>query len=152
MKMRSVLLYLSLVGLPLLGIAGALNLGQGIKPPLSVAGTWDLDLQPPASCSLDCSHERISTGAVLLKIAQSGPDLVLNLNDPLEVELTGIVSEMTVEARDIASSCLLQAGVDREPRSDRMIGRLILTRCKRPNGLSFTAVRRDLHNNPAGGH
>ena len=61
--MRSVLLYVALVGLPALGVLGVIRLGGMISPPPAVGGTWKME-EGGAACGVP--------GPVLFGIVQSG--------------------------------------------------------------------------------
>jgi len=72
--LKSVALYVLLVGLPLCGLFAILDWGQSLEPPRAVAGDWRLTSDEPASC------DPLGAGAVL-RVEQSGRFLRVRLDD-----------------------------------------------------------------------
>jgi hypothetical protein len=145
---RSVLLYLLLVGTPLLGVFELLRIGQRLTPPISVAGTWTVERS--ATDFSVVPNERPRLGPTILTITQSGPHLVVVLNDDkgttLEGEILGSIINAGVSSRsatlDASTSAptdlLFHAVVDRSNSGDRLLGDL--SSIDRPS-LSFIATR-----------
>ena len=66
---RSVLLYLVLVGIPVAGVSAVLRAGRDLKPPASFGGSWRVEAWPDSACL----QREIDT--LQLVIEQSGPSL-----------------------------------------------------------------------------
>ena len=66
---RSVLLYLVLVGIPVAGVSAVLRAGRDLKPPASFGGSWRVEAWPDSVCS----QHQLDT--LQLVIEQSGPSL-----------------------------------------------------------------------------
>ncbi len=80
--MRTALLYLLLVGVPLVGVTAILYVGAGLEAPRAVSGLWTLALAAgpaPACVAGDGDDDP------MLRISQSGPRL--------EVRLVGVGGE-----------------------------------------------------------
>lgn len=52
--MKSVLLYVALVGIPLLGVLGILQAGRALVPPPAFAGTWRVTASPDSDAEGGC--------------------------------------------------------------------------------------------------
>lgn len=153
MRMKAVLLYLVLVGAPVAGIFVIVRLGQDLKPPMSVGGVWNLELSPRAADDLPCNDFTVSSNLLILKVAQSGPHLVLTLNNQGATRLSGEINRGTLTARSLEkigatpgapnapSAIHLQADVDRKPGLDRLWGTLTVAGCAAGGQLQFTAIR-----------
>ena len=151
--MKAVLLYLVLVGAPVAGIYGIVCLGQDLKPPMSVAGAWTVELAPRAPDTPPCKGFVVSSKSLILKVTQSGPHLLLTLNDQSATRLSGEVNFESLSARSpeevetrqgatgITSSIEVQAGIDRHSGVDRLSGTFTFANCPTGSELSFTAVR-----------
>jgi hypothetical protein len=70
--MRSEVLYLVLVGVPLLGLLGILEAGERIAPPRSVGGEWEVAQMPAHEASSPCLELGAGDEAVSWSVAQSG--------------------------------------------------------------------------------
>lgn len=152
--MKTVLLYLVLVGVPVVGIYGIVCLGQNLKPPMSVSGEWAVVLTPRTADGLLCKG--FSSESLILKITQTGPHLALTLNDPSATRLSGEVNLETLTAKSVeqieptpgvTSPIQLHANIHRQPGLDRLSGTFTSGNCPE---LSFTATRRQ--KSAGGGH
>ena len=145
-KKRIVVAYICLVGVPLLALVGILDAGRGLRAPIAVGGTWDIqaDLQRLASAS--CASLAVSQQPVLV-ISQSGRYLALTL-DRMQgsgrVENTTVSAIVSPPAND--ASCgpgerrfYLQA--NRSADRDLMTGVIGLNGC--PDEVPFRAIHRD---------
>lgn len=160
--MKIVLLYLVLVGAPVAGIYGMLCLGQDLKPPTSVGGEWNVELNPRNADTLLCKSFIVSSESLILKVTQTGPYLDLTLNDPSATRLSGQVAFERITARSLEEieaaprapgmtpRIYLQANVHRQPGLDRLSGTFTFANCPAGSELSFTATRRQ--NGAGGGH
>jgi len=150
--MKPVLLYLVLVGIPILGILGLLQVGQTLSAPISVAGTWNAQLSLPSQLDSAAGDPLIHPGPTLLNISQSGPRLFLAFNDDQKTTLVGNVQDMTIDAsvfRDgRANSSSLAATiihfhgkVNRQTEPDRLVGVLIFEDGPSRTEVPLTATR-----------
>lgn len=151
--MKAVLLYLVLVGAPVAGVFGIVRLGQDLKPPMSVGGAWNVELSPRTADDLPCNDFTVSSNLLILKVAQSGPHLVLTLNDQGATRLSGEINRGSLTAKSLeligatpgasnaTSAIQLQANVDRKPGLDRLWGTLTVANCPAGSQFLFTAIR-----------
>jgi hypothetical protein len=151
--MKAVLLYLILVGAPVAGIYGIVRLGQDLKPPISVAGAWNVELTPRTADTAPCRGLIVSSKSLILKVTQTGPHLALTLNDQNATRLAGVVNLERLTARSLeqieampvapgmTSPIQLQANIDRQPGLDRLSGTFTFANCPAGTELSFTAMR-----------
>ena len=152
--MKPVLLYLVLVGIPILGILGLLQVGQTLSAPISVAGTWNAQLSLPSQLDSAAGDPLIHPGPTLLNISQSGPDLLIAFDDDQKTTLVGHVRDMTIDAsffRDgraatnSTSSATrtidFHARVDRQTEPDRLVGVLIFEDGPSRTEVPLTATR-----------
>lgn len=108
-RLKTVLLYLLLVGIPAYGVATIIRLGERIRPPLSVGGIWRLDAVSDAACA-----GRPLPDSLVATIDQSGPHLRVHLNrlaNPLEGELTGSRFDVTDGTLRITAQLPLDTGL-----------------------------------------
>lgn len=124
--MRFAFVYALMVGLPLLVLGLVLKLGAGLRPPVSVGGTWELALddRPP------------------VVVVQSGPLLELRWGEATGRghldghEVDGRLGEWTLRARRTEDA--------------RLVG--TLTRGDTSPVLSFVATRARRARGPGEGH
>ena len=151
---RPVLLYLVLVGIPILGILGLLQFGQTLSAPISVAGTWNAQLSLPDQLDSAAGDPLIHPGPTLLNISQSGPHLFIAFNDDQKTILVGNVKDMTIDAsvfRDgraptnsLSSATIkidFHGKVERQTERDRLVGVLIFEDGPSRTEVPLTAVR-----------
>ena len=147
--MKAVLLYLVLVGAPFAGIYGIVCLGQDLKPPMSVAGAWNVELTPRTADTVPCKGFNVSSKSLILKVTQTGPHLVLTLNDQSATRLSGEVNFESLTARSLeetetrqgASSVQMQGNIERHSGVERMSGTFTFANCPAGSELPFTAIR-----------
>ena len=160
--MKAVLPYLLLVVIPVLGVFALLQAGERLTAPVSVGGTWNLEINPQVAGSPACTGLSIRSEQPLLTISQSGPHLRLTFNDEGNTMLVGQIDDMTIvanvirhpaagDARDNQTAVIhLEAVVDRHPEPDRLEGTLIMNGCL--VSVPFTAVRQPVARDSRGGH
>src|SRR5688500_7765836 len=85
--MRSLIAYLALVGLPLVGLIGVLRAGDGLEAPRSVGGVWELDPDLVRSAP-PCYGFSNSDLPLRMQISQSGTRAAVSFNDRLETRLS----------------------------------------------------------------
>ena len=153
--MKSGFLYFLLVGIPILGIWGTLRFGENLRPPVSVGGTWRIELSSQAGADASCGQPPIRSDQPVLTISQSGPHLLLTFNDPKKTSLIGEIHAMTITAElpghspiavadasdEDAATTYLEASVDRQAEPNRLRGVLTFTQCSLRTRLPFTALR-----------
>jgi hypothetical protein len=153
--MRSILLYLLLVGMPVLGLLALLHIGQGLTPPISVAGTWTVQTTPQLVDAPSCSDPFGRSGHPRLTITQSGSRLLLMLNDDKESALTGEINGPNINAEVVsrppaaavnlslrdAPEILFRASVDRRALVERLVGELSFINRPFCARIPFTATR-----------
>jgi len=146
--MKAVLLYLALVGIPVLAVLGILQLGRGLTAPIAVAGTWNIEKNSPITNDSSCSALPISSDKPVLTITQSGSHLQLMFNDTDRTTLTGELHEQTISTANTPSqgqdAIGLEARVDRQAEPDSLQGVLTFRECPSRKAVTFTAT----HQNP----
>jgi hypothetical protein len=145
--MRSVLLYLVLVGTPLLGLLGILQAGERIVPPRSVAGAWELDAESARELAAPCVSLALKKKPAELVVSQSGTHLRLTFADrSLAVTLDGdsLTGELTLPERATCPGAAMEfrARFAAESGHDRMTGILRHAGCTECPTTHFGAVRR----------
>lgn len=147
--MRPVLLYLALVGLPILAVCGLLHMGERLSAPVSVAGTWSAQLSFPESLAGD---PMISPGVKVLTISQSGPQVFLTFDDERKTTLAGKINETAIYA-GVLDGAAIKTGtnrptaisfhgrVNRQTEPDQLSGVLILDRGPVRTEIPLTALR-----------
>ncbi len=128
-SLRSLIVYVVLVGLPLVGVAGALYFGEGLEAPASAKGRWRL--VAPAACLAGLGET--------LSIAQSGPDLQLTFSGAAQMPVAGRVDGLRVTADAPAGALALEASLDQAHDASRLQGALTVPACNGP--VDWAATR-----------
>jgi hypothetical protein len=136
-SLRSLLLYLVLVGLPLAGVSGVLYAGKRLEAPASVRGRWQLEAAATTSGSNTCGA-LLEAGQVL-NIAQSGQALQLAWGDAAGTTLAGQLDGLKITAHETKGPALLTAVLNQPQAGDRLDGTLTSAECAEP--LRWSAVR-----------
>ena len=131
--MRSILLYISLVGLPIAGMVVALHLGRGLAAPASVAGVWRVELVEPAGGIQRCNEAPPS-----LQIIQSGRRIAISVGEEKKVVAVGELREATLTAA--GDSLQVKARLHREGDRTRLQGFISLRVCGNPAEMEFHAT------------
>jgi len=163
--MKPILLYLVLVGLPILGIFALLRAGQKLSAPISLAGTWNarLNLETPPDSSV--REVPIHPGPAVLSITQSGPHVFLTFDDLQKTTLVGKVQDLTIDASFIPASggptntsgpattaIYFHGRVDRQTEPDRLLGVITFERGSERSKVAVIASRQGGSRQPKGGH
>jgi len=141
--MRSLLLYLFLVGMPALAISGVLYVGKRLRSPIFVGGTWSVERASNSRRDPRCGYSLINPDRAVLTISQSGSRLLLTLNDENRTTFEGEIRDVTINAAMArppsptslagngftGASIQLHATVERGSESDRLSGTLIFSDC-----------------------
>ena len=137
---RLVLRYLLMVTPPLIGVVLLLRVGQGLTPPVSVKGTWTLDLDGTAGSA--CGELSFRQIPATLTIIQSGPQLQLAMNDANKTVMNGEITANAITAASAkASSIRFEATTDPQPIPGHLTGQVTSTECAAPVSVAFSAVR-----------
>jgi hypothetical protein len=149
-KKRLFISYNLLVGIPLLGIVGVLAAGRSLTAPLSVAGTWDLQIDSSAIQALPRIAGLGFTHSTVLEISQSGRYLSLTLGTQPKVKLQAALEGKELAADStlpVAQSCSgaaglsLRADVDPKATPRTMSGVFSFEACPSCGAANFQAVR-----------
>jgi hypothetical protein len=117
--MKSILLYLLLVGIPVSGVALVLRAGRAIVPPPYVGGTWQLRMEPDTLC------RPASADSLQMVVQQSGPHLVVVFGDSSGGRLKG--QAYGVHFRVSSAAASMHAAVKRG--TDSIRGSLVAIPC-----------------------
>jgi hypothetical protein len=153
--MRGLLIYLLLVGAPLIGVLTVLHVGRDIRPVTSVAGAWVIESDFAPLTNTPCAKLVTTIKQPALNITQSGRQLVLRLNTEEKTTFDGEVKGTTLEGGRSPSGAsaegglcggeggvYLKAEVKKEGMEAlRLSGQLIIAGCKGCSPLVFNAVR-----------
>lgn len=150
--MRSVLLYIVLVGLPVLGVLGILRVGSRLAAPPHLGGVWSAGLGPTAQLVPPCVE--LAHDAPAFHVAQSGVHVAVTLNDPSRTEigarldgkrLWGHAARLpllgTARSACPDASLELAADVVGEGGTPSLVGHLWAARCAACEPVSFRAER-----------
>ena len=144
-ELRLIFLYNFLVGVPIIGILGILRLGENLTPPISIKGTWNVEISPQTMMPQPCDSPLIHSEAPVLTISQSGPHLLLTFNDQESTTLMGEIHGTTLAADnasdDNPATTDIEATVDLQTEPGRLQGVLESPRCSLPTTITFTATR-----------
>ena len=102
--MKSVLLYLVLVGTPFLGLLGILQIGEKLEAPVSVGGSWAVESTTAQALERSCAPLEAPGDRLELTISQSGRYVQLRLNDAAKTSMTGRLHARTLTARRVLAS------------------------------------------------
>jgi hypothetical protein len=72
---RSVVLYIILVGIPVLGVSTILRIGRDLRPPVSFSGSWRVEAWPDSACLITSDPDTLQ-----LVVEQSGPLLEIRFS------------------------------------------------------------------------
>jgi hypothetical protein len=157
--MSYVLMYLTLVGLPFLGLLGILELGKGVQPPPSLRGEWRIEanLQPLAPSP--CAGQLAGADGATMTLAQSGAYVTIRFPDARGLSAAGTVDGATLTAGAAtaggAGPCVigLRATVADGADTRQLSGELFSGTCPDCVVVPFHATRLPRPATPAGeGH
>lgn len=163
--MKPILLYLILVGLPILGILGLLRAGQNLAAPITLAGTWDAQLHLESPTDSSVCEAPIRPAPVVLSIKQSGQHVFLTFDDLQKTTLKGNVQDLTIYASFIperrgltnrsgpeTTAIYFQGRVDRQTEPDRLLGVLTFNCGPVLSKVGVVASRQSGARQPTGSH
>ena len=154
--MKSIFLYLVLVGLPVLGTVGLLQIGQRLAAPISVAGTWSAQFTLPGSSDSSDGDAILCSDPTVFTILQSGPNVYLAFDDAHRTKLAGSVDQLTISASFLSreaqgnrngaarasTSISFRASANRQTEPDRLTGILAFDDGSKRAEVPFIAVRK----------
>lgn len=144
--------YVSLVGIPLLGLVGILHSGRHLRAPLSVGGNWNLTADVSGWAGKPCGDLLAGIRQPAFSISQSGTVLVFTLNTAQAVTLAGTLrgtsltagaldSSAAGEACSPAEAIRVNAVVGKRGAQPALTGMLQLRSCPACAAVPFEAVR-----------
>jgi hypothetical protein len=126
-----------MVGLPIVGMIGALHLGRGLAAPASVAGVWRVEIDGPAGGVQRCD-DAPAPEPLALQINQSGRRIAISVGDEKKVAAVGELREATLTA--VGDSLKVKARLHREGDRTRLQGFISLKVCGKPAEIEFHAA------------
>ncbi len=152
--MKTIILYIALIGILFIGLLAILRLGEKIKAPQNVSGKWRIDAGFVNSIHNSCTPVYLPKKDPLVQIEQSGIHLTVYFNDPAKTELHGKLAndsmffeqELNVK-NDFQNLCGkktkadLSAVIEKLPdNSYELIGTWSNPDCKESHSIEFNAV------------
>ena len=141
---RTALLYLGLVGIPALGVAGILRAGRDITPPISVGGKWSIATDPVSASNVPDLAQATDGSAPTLVIVQSGVRLAVNLGDSgLATSTARLDGDRLIAALAHGESArlALDGRVTKDGATPRLVGNARRLDCDTCPAVPFTAER-----------
>jgi hypothetical protein len=103
--MRTILIYIILVGLPIAGLYGILHIGERLEAPLFVGGAWRISDEFVQTLQLYCGEKKENRALLQLPeeeaeltISQSGQYLALSFNDAERTTFMARLHQQTLRA------------------------------------------------------
>lgn len=154
-KSKLLVVYLFLVGIPLVGLLAILRAGERLTPPQSVGGSWKLEADFSSLANKACRDLLSNVKQPFLSISQSGPSVALALNNAQRTTLPGTLRNSSISAgvepttgpADNAADCIdtrairLQADIAKEAGQRILIGTLSIAGCPSCTPVPFRAQR-----------
>lgn len=148
--MRTTLLYIVLVGTPLLGLLLILEAGGRIVPPRSIGGQWELDEATVRQAGSACPGLTFTEEPPAMRISQSGVRAELTFGDRAQTTLSVTLSGDTLRGLGriaAAGGCpsatlFLDALLSGEEGRERLSGTLRPESCPACPAMPFAATRR----------
>jgi hypothetical protein len=132
--MKSVVIYLILVGIPIAGVIGVLRAGQHITPPPYVGGTWAVTFVPDTTC-----HSIAAGDSLTMVVMQSGSHVVITSANPVLPKLRGLANGQYFRATSGSDSVQMHGAIKRG--EDRMRGFLVAMPCAAARRTTFRGTR-----------
>jgi hypothetical protein len=132
-SLKTIIYYLIMMGLPLLGVLFILQIGSTLHAPVSVGGDWQLSINKNPGCQL--------ADATLLRISQSGPNLFISMSGQPDISLAGRLDGQELHTNSLSAETTLEltAVIHREVDPNRLEGAITVTNCPAP--VLFSATR-----------
>ena len=145
--MKKMLNYLMLVGFPVLGVLGALHVGETMLTTMCIQGPWKMEASKP-SASASCDEQFQQAEQRGFSISQSGPQFSISFNGEPTAELYGQIQDTVVNATAPSFSFVknensshptqLRATIDQHTKPARLWGVLSFNNCP---DLRFVATQ-----------
>jgi hypothetical protein len=161
--MKVLCLYILLVGIPAVGVVEVLRIGENLRPPIFIGGTWSIQVSSETAGGRPCGDIPILFDGATLTISQSGSNLLLTLNNEQKTTLAGEIRDLTIIASMLHSSITegvapdhnvvliyLQAPADRPAERNCLQGVLKSTGCPTQADMTFVATRQPLEKQSMG--
>lgn len=143
--MKSVVIYLILVGIPIAGVIGVLQAGRDITPPPYVGGTWAVTFVPDTTC-----HTVAPGDSVTMVVMQSGSHVVVTSANPMLPRLRGLANGQYFRVASGSDSVHMHGAIKRG--EDRMRGFLAGFPCAAAQRTIFRGTRVAAPGAVGGGH
>lgn len=102
--MKLVLLYLALVGTPLLGLLGILRIGETLDVPVSIGGTWTVEPATAQAIQRSCVSLELPDRDPEMTVSQSGRYVQVRFNDAARTSMIGRLRAHTLTVRQVLPS------------------------------------------------
>lgn len=147
---RVAALYLALVGIPAVGVLGALKAGGGISAPASIQGSWFLHADLNANAATPCATRLSGFTTPELIVSQSGVFLEIQLPTQRRERLSGRFEDLHLAAEappdlfggDVFDLLRLTAVLGEEHGEPVLRGVVGMPRRIECSPMPFTAMRR----------
>jgi hypothetical protein len=146
--MKTAIIYILLVGAPLLGLLGILRVGERIVPPRHVGGEWVVEPAFAAAARAACPDLVFPAAGPRLDVSQSGTRAVLTLNDTAAATLDARLDGPSLAAgtRRGSAACAgrglrLAVTLSPDPQSPRLEGAATVPGCRSCAPVPFRAAR-----------
>ncbi|HEV2397329.1 MAG TPA: hypothetical protein VGS27_10350 [Candidatus Sulfotelmatobacter sp.] len=147
-----VIAYILLVGLPLLGLAGALKVGNGLHAPMAVDGTWKIDADSVHATGQSCAQAVSSLSVPSFAISQSGKTLVVTLSNAANTAGVGSLEGKNLKASfgstdGSGAGCaadqplVMTASIDPKAEPKSLAGIISVSGCTSCAAVEFHALR-----------
>jgi hypothetical protein len=154
-KSKLLIIYVCLVGFPLLGLLAILHAGERLTPPKSLGGAWNLEADFSSLATKSCRDLLSNVKQPFLSISQSGPSLALTLNNSQRTTLPGTLQNTNViagpdSAMDTSGdsedcgdprAIQLRADISKDAGERTLIGTLSIAGCPHCAPIPFRAQR-----------
>jgi len=153
-RVRQLIAYFGLVGLPLLALLAILRAGTHLSPSVSIAGYWSIEGDFHSIQSTPCASVLTGLKQPALVIQQAGRDLTLVLNNPEKTALSATLDGTTVTSMVAcadAQSIRIQGVLTGDGKDRTMSGTASVENCEVCRPVSFRSVRQTSDGEKAGG-
>jgi hypothetical protein len=132
--------YVLFVGVPLLILIGVLRAGAGLSAPAAVSGDWTVEAGTDK-----CAASLAGAGQPMLKIYQTGTDLLITFNDPRNTTFAGKIAGGRIAAVSSRTGCgaasRLEAALTGKPGHRSLEGRILFDGCNACAPVPFHAAQ-----------
>jgi hypothetical protein len=147
---RFLIAYIFLVALPLLGLVGVLKHGQNLSAPISIDGTWKLQMEAGQVAALPCGQSLVSSAEPAMTISQSGRNFTLTFSSAPKIAAAGTVDgtaikasvpAISVTAEDCKDGLNLVASIDAKAEPRELHGTLSAGNCPSCSSVQLVGTR-----------